>query len=63
VIIGTWVIASRDDPDADLPPLRRHREALPTGTTFVDHLSIAVMARERIDAVFALSIPTCRSTG
>ncbi len=34
--------------------LSRYRESLPTGTSFVDHLSFEVMAREGIGIAFAL---------
>jgi predicted nucleic acid-binding protein len=33
---------------------RRYRAALPTGTSFVDHVSLAVIEREGIGIVFAL---------
>jgi predicted nucleic acid-binding protein len=31
-----------------------YRAALSSGTSFVDHISLAVIAHERVDAVFAL---------
>jgi uncharacterized protein len=34
--------------------LARYRESLPTGTSFVDHVSLAVMARDSIDTAFVL---------
>ena len=34
--------------------LARYRGSLPTGTSFVDHVSFTVMAREAIDVAFAL---------
>jgi len=34
--------------------LARYRAALRSGTSFVDQVSLAVIARERVDAVFAL---------
>jgi len=59
------VVALLDDllPIVDLVPvdaglhaaaLTRYRAALPSGTSFVDQVSLAVIARERVDAVFAL---------
>jgi predicted nucleic acid-binding protein len=59
------VVALLDDllPIVDLVPvdgdlhgaaLARYRAALPSATSFVDQVSLAVIARERVDAVFAL---------
>jgi len=59
------VVALLDDllPVVDLVPvdsalhgaaLARYRVALSSGTSFVDQVSLAVIARERVDAVFAL---------
>lgn len=42
------------DPALHAAAQARYRAALPTGTSFVDHVSLAVIARERVDAVFAL---------
>jgi predicted nucleic acid-binding protein len=42
------------DPALHAAAQARYRSALPSGTSFVDQVSLAVIARERVDAVFAL---------
>ena len=42
------------DPAMHAAALARYRAALPSGTSFVDQVSLAVIARERVNAVFAL---------
>jgi predicted nucleic acid-binding protein len=49
--LGVEVTASLLD---EVLPLQRYRTALPTATSFVDHVSLAVIGREAITTVFAL---------
>ncbi len=42
------------DPTVHATAARNYRAALPTGTSFVDHVSFAVMAREGITTALAL---------
>jgi uncharacterized protein len=42
------------EPAVHAAALLRYRDSLPTGTSFVDHVSFEVMAREGIDIAFAL---------
>jgi predicted nucleic acid-binding protein len=42
------------DPSLHTAALARYRAALPSGTSFVNQVSLAVITRERVDAVFAL---------
>jgi predicted nucleic acid-binding protein len=42
------------DATLHLDAQRRYRASLPTGVSFVDHVSLAVMARDSIDTAFVL---------
>jgi predicted nucleic acid-binding protein len=42
------------DPAMHAAAQARYRAALPSGTSFVEQISLAVISRERVDAVFAL---------
>lgn len=42
------------DSDLHAAALASYRDSLPTGTSFVDHVSLAVMARDSIETAFVL---------